>query len=278
MRRAFLFLSVAAGLALLPAPASAQDGDQHRHGRGESSDSGGRQHGGSHQEGQARQQTQQQRSQNVARPERVQAPAAVAPQASEWQGDRNNPRMEQARRRYEQLERSNARNFGTPQQTREVVERQRAEAQARGDRGNWNGNRGNRDGNWSGNRDNRGGNWNGNRDNRGGNWAQGQRRNWNSNWRGDQRYDWQRFRNTNRFAFHLQPYYSPYRGYGYNRFGIGSILDSLFFGRNYWIVDPWTWRLPPAEPGLQWVRYYNDVLLVDVYSGEVVDVIYDFFW
>jgi hypothetical protein len=257
MRKSFLFLTVAAGLAALPLPAAAQRGNhEHRShdGGGERVDDG--QRSGGRQEGQARQQSQPQRPQNVARPERVQAPVAVAPQASEWQGDRNNPRMEQARRRYEQLERSNARNFGTPQQTREVVERQRAEAQARGDRGNWSGNR----------------------DNRGGNWAQGQRRNWNSNWRRDQRYDWQRFRNTNRFAFHLQPYYSPYRGYGYNRFGIGSILDSLFFGRNYWISDPWTWRLPPAEPGLQWVRYYNDVLLVDVYSGEVVDVIYDFFW
>ena len=28
----------------------------------------------------------------------------------------------------------------------------------------------------------------------------------------------------------------------------------------------------------RWVRYYDDVLLVDIYSGEVVDVIYDFFW
>ena len=28
----------------------------------------------------------------------------------------------------------------------------------------------------------------------------------------------------------------------------------------------------------RWVRYYDDVLLVDIYSGEVVDVIHDFFW
>ena len=28
----------------------------------------------------------------------------------------------------------------------------------------------------------------------------------------------------------------------------------------------------------RWVRYYDDALLVDIYSGEVVDVIYDFFW
>ena len=26
------------------------------------------------------------------------------------------------------------------------------------------------------------------------------------------------------------------------------------------------------------LRYYDDVLLVDTYSGEVVDVIYEFFW
>ncbi|WP_409574764.1 RcnB family protein [Sphingopyxis sp. PET50] len=33
-----------------------------------------------------------------------------------------------------------------------------------------------------------------------------------------------------------------------------------------------------AYGGYRWVRYYNDALLVDTYSGEVVDVIYDFFW
>jgi hypothetical protein len=33
-----------------------------------------------------------------------------------------------------------------------------------------------------------------------------------------------------------------------------------------------------AYPGTRWVRYYDDVLLVDVYTGEVVDVIHDFFW
>ena len=53
---------------------------------------------------------------------------------------------------------------------------------------------------------------------------------------------------------------------------------SLFFGRNYWISDPYSYRLPPSPPGTQWIRYYDDVVLVDVYSGEVLDVIYDFFW
>jgi hypothetical protein len=26
------------------------------------------------------------------------------------------------------------------------------------------------------------------------------------------------------------------------------------------------------------VRYYDDVLLVDMYNGQVIDAIYDFFW
>jgi Ni/Co efflux regulator RcnB len=38
------------------------------------------------------------------------------------------------------------------------------------------------------------------------------------------------------------------------------------------------YRLPPAYPGTQWIRYYDDALLVDIWTGEVVDVVYDFFW
>lgn len=103
-------------------------------------------------------------------------------------------------------------------------------------------------------------------------------REWDQNWRSDYRYDWQRYRDRNRSIFRVNPYYAPYRGYGYRRYGVGSILDSLFWGRNYWISDPWQYRLPPAPAGYQWVRYYNDVLLVDTWNGRVVDVIYDFFW
>ena len=109
--------------------------------------------------------------------------------------------------------------------------------------------------------------------------AQGQRdMHWNHDWRRDNRYDWQRDRYANRSIFR-SAYYAPYGyGYGYNRLSIGGLLDEIFWGRNYWISDPWQYRLPAAPYGTQWVRYYNDVVLVDVYTGEVLDVIYDFFW
>lgn len=112
------------------------------------------------------------------------------------------------------------------------------------------------------------------------NWDRDRRgnHNWNRNWRSDQRYDWRRYRNANRHVYRSNRYYSPYRNHHYSRFSIGFHLQPLFFSQRYWISDPWHYRLPPAYPGTRWVRYYDDVLLVDMYSGQVIDVIYDFFW
>jgi len=78
--------------------------------------------------------------------------------------------------------------------------------------------------------------------------------------------------------FRAGRYYSPYRSYNYSRVNIGFFLDSGFYGNRYWINDPWQYRLPEVYGPYRWVRYYDDVLLVDIYSGEVVDVIHDFFW
>jgi hypothetical protein len=109
-------------------------------------------------------------------------------------------------------------------------------------------------------------------------WSGNDRR-WDRNdWRRDSRYDWQRYRDRNRSAYRMGGYYAPYRDYSYRRLSIGFSLGSMFYGSNYWINDPWQYRLPPVYGAYRWVRYYDDVLLVDTYSGEVVDVIYDFFW
>ena len=99
-----------------------------------------------------------------------------------------------------------------------------------------------------------------------------------SDWRRHSRYDWYRYRSTNRNLFSIGRYYAPYRNYRYSRIGIGFYLDQQLFGSRYWINDPWRYRLPEVYGPYRWVRYYDDVLLVDVYNGEVVDVIYDFFW
>lgn len=102
---------------------------------------------------------------------------------------------------------------------------------------------------------------------------------WNRGWRSDNRYDWNRYRSNNRYAYRLPRYYSPYGwNYGYRRFSIGVTLSSVLWGQDYWIDDPWSYRLPEAYGPYRWVRYYNDALLVDLETGQVIDTVYDIFW
>ena len=123
-----------------------------------------------------------------------------------------------------------------------------------------------RNGNWG---------WNGNR------WGFDDRNGggWNREWRRDRRYDWQGWRQQNRNFYRAPRYFAPPGwGFGYRRFSLGVILSAPLFGQNYWLDDPWQYRLPPAHGPYRWVRYWDDVMLVDVRDGRVVDVIYDFFW
>jgi hypothetical protein len=101
---------------------------------------------------------------------------------------------------------------------------------------------------------------------------------WDHSWRDNNRYNWHSWRSHNRDIFRWGSYYSPYRNYSYRRLNIGFFLDSMFYSNRYWINDPWQYRLPDAYGPYRWVRYYDDALLVDIYSGEVVDVINNFFW
>lgn len=135
---------------------------------------------------------------------------------------------------------------------------------------NWRDNRRDNDRNWRNNRRDNDRNW---RDDR-----RGSNQRWDHRWRDNNRYNWYSYRSQNRNLYRVGRYYAPYRNYNYRRLTIGLRLDSLFYTNRYWINDPWRYRLPDVYGSYRWVRYYNDALLVDMYSGEVVDVIYDFFW
>ena len=99
---------------------------------------------------------------------------------------------------------------------------------------------------------------------------------WSRDWRSDRRYDWRRYRDSHRSTFRLGLYIDPF-GYNYRSYGIGYRLPQVYFGQQYWF-DPAIYGLPYPPPGTRWVRYWNDALLVDMYTGEVVDVIQGFFW
>lgn len=100
--------------------------------------------------------------------------------------------------------------------------------------------------------------------------------NWNRNWRNDERYDWRDYREHHRSRFHLGFYADPF-GWGYQQFSIGWRLWPAYYGNQFWL-DPSMYELPYPPPGCVWVRYWNDALLVDTYSGTVVDMIPGFFW
>ena len=174
-----------------------------------------------------------------------------------WQGPAGTENSRIADR-YNRRAQENAIRNGTPAQRRDAIQDARRDGRSREQIRDWR-----RDG-----RDDR-------RDSQD---RRGDRRDWNRGWRSDNRYNWQDWRYRNRNIFRLDPYYSPYRNYRYSRFSVGLILDRLFYDQRYWLSDPSYYRLPYAPDGTQWVRYYNDVLLVDVYTGEVIDVIYNFFW
>ena len=103
------------------------------------------------------------------------------------------------------------------------------------------------------------------------------RHHWRTDWRHDRRYDWRNWRHHHRSNFHFGFYYDPF-GWDYMRYGIGWRLWPSYYRSSFWLNDPWQYRLPPAYGPYRWVRYYNDALLVNIYTGEVVDVEYDFFW
>lgn len=111
------------------------------------------------------------------------------------------------------------------------------------------------------------------------NWTWGSDyRRWNTQWRSSNRYDWYSWRNRYPGYFQVGAYYAPYRNYSYRRLSIGHFLNALFFDQDYWIADPWYYRLPEAYGPYRWVRYYDDAVLVNIYSGEIADVIHHFFW
>jgi Ni/Co efflux regulator RcnB len=103
----------------------------------------------------------------------------------------------------------------------------------------------------------------------------------NSGWRSsDDRWsERQRWRRnyTSQRRFRAGKYHAP-RGYRYRRWSYGERLPFLYLARAYWLVNAIVYGLPPAPPGLIWVRYGTDALLVDRYTGEIVQVRYNVFY
>lgn len=95
--------------------------------------------------------------------------------------------------------------------------------------------------------------------------------------RQEYREDWRDYRRSNRDAFHRPSYIGP-RGYRYRPVAVGGVIAPAYYGQRYVIADPRRYRLPPARGVNRWVRYGNDVLLVNGRNGRVQIVYNNFFW
>ncbi len=76
---------------------------------------------------------------------------------------------------------------------------------------------------------------------------------------------------------HVHPFVYP-NGWAYREWAVGAILPPLFLAPDYYYPDWAALGLEPPPPGAQWVRYGPDLLLVDVNTGQVLDVAYGVFY
>ncbi len=91
--------------------------------------------------------------------------------------------------------------------------------------------------------------------------------------------DWAQFRRSYDAPrrFRVGVYHAP-RGYSYRRWHHGDRLPRAYFARNYWLTNFVIYGLFAPPPGLMWVRYGPDALLIDTYTGEIVQVRYNVFY
>lgn len=74
-------------------------------------------------------------------------------------------------------------------------------------------------------------------------------------------------------TYHIGPYHPP-RGFYYRRWGYGEVLPRIYWSQRYWLSDYWLFGLEVPPVGCEWVRYGPDALLIDIRSGQVIQVVY----
>jgi len=79
------------------------------------------------------------------------------------------------------------------------------------------------------------------------------------------------------YAWHPVHYGRPWvypPGFAYRLWAVGAVLPPLFWAANsQYYYSGWAdMGLPPPDPGFQYVEYGPDLLLVNVATGEVVQV------
>ena len=91
------------------------------------------------------------------------------------------------------------------------------------------------------------------------------------------RQDWRDYRRSHRDVYRRPAYVGP-RGYAYRPVTPGYRFAPHYYSSRYVITDPFRYRLPVAAGPNRWIRYGNDVVLVNIRTGRVIEVHNGFFW
>lgn len=68
-------------------------------------------------------------------------------------------------------------------------------------------------------------------------------------------------------------YVAPYHGWSYRRVPVGHRLRSAFYSPRYFVNNYSYYGLRAPGRHLRWIRYGNDLLLVDIRYGTVIQVL-----
>lgn len=94
--------------------------------------------------------------------------------------------------------------------------------------------------------------------------------------RREYREDWRDYRKTHDGDYRRPAYRGP-AGYRYRPVAAGHRFAPAYYARNYWINDYSHYRLGRPGYDQRWVRYGNDVVLVNIRNGRVGVVYRGFF-
>jgi Ni/Co efflux regulator RcnB len=73
-------------------------------------------------------------------------------------------------------------------------------------------------------------------------------------------------------------YVAPYRSWNYRPVSIGYRLRPAFYGSRYYINGYGAYRLHAPRRYERWIRYGDDLLLVNIRTGRVLQVIHYRYW
>jgi Ni/Co efflux regulator RcnB len=73
-------------------------------------------------------------------------------------------------------------------------------------------------------------------------------------------------------------YAAPVRNWRYRPVTVGYTLQPAFFGQRYYVSNYNMYQLRSPGRHQRWIRYGDDLLLVNVRSGRVLQVVHNRYW